>query len=288
VRIDADGAGEALVEFLARRYRHTSPEGWRARIVAGEVSVGGVAAAPELRLAAGDNVVWARPPWEEPEVPLRFTVLLEDEDLLAVNKPSGLPTLPAGGFLEHTLLAIVRQRRRDAAPVHRLGRATSGVVLFACSDRARSGLSEALRDRRVHKRYRALASGRVPGPFTVDAPIGPVPHAVLGTVHGASATGRVASSHVTVVEVRQDTTLVDVVIDTGRPHQIRIHLAAAGFPLAGDPLYGPGGVPLPGTRALPGDGGYLLHAHELRFAHPSSSAEVAVIAPPPTALDRTP
>ena len=137
----------------------------------------------------------------------------------------------------------------------------------------------------MQKRYRALASGRAERKrFSVELPIGPVPHAVLGTVHGVSPTGRRAVSDVRVLEERADMFLADVEIETGRPHQIRIHLAGAGHPLVGDPLYPVGGVPAMGTTALPGDPGYLLHAAELRFPHPQTGRLLRLRSEPPPPL----
>lgn len=135
----------------------------------------------------------------------------------------------------------------------------------------------------VGKRYRARASGR-PGPdeMTISARIGPVPHPVLGSVHAADPNGKPSLSRVTVLERYADSFLCDVRIETGRPHQIRIHLAAAGHPLVGDPLYAAGGLPAPGTCALPGDPGYLLHSAELSFLHPATGRiSVLTCEPPP-------
>ena len=280
--------GRTVLEYLAAAYRHTGAEGWRGRVAGGEVEVDGATAAPGDLLRPGAWVAWHRPPWDEPEVPRNFSVLLEDDAVVAVAKPSGLPTAPAGGFLEHTLLAFVRAVYPEAAPMHRLGRATSGVVLFAREPAARAALQEAFRARRIEKRYRALCVGAPASDvFTVEAPIGPVPHPLLGTVHAASSTGKQARSRVSVLERREGTSLLAVDIDTGRPHQIRIHLAHAGHPLAGDPLYGPGGMPLPGSRALPGDPGYLLHAERLGFSHPTTGLWTVVSAPCPPPLTTT-
>lgn len=276
-------AGGTVLAYLAARYRHTGAEEWAARIGRGEVTLDGAIAGADDRLRAGAWLVWERPPWDEPDVPLAFEVLHEDAATLAVAKPSGLPTVPAGGFLDHTLLARVRLRWPGATPLHRLGRGTSGVVLFARTAAARASLFAAFREGGVEKRYRALASGRIAGDrFAIEAPIGPVPHPVLGTVHGASPAGRPSRSRVTVLERRADATLVAVDLDTGRPHQIRIHLAVAGHPLVGDPLYGTGGVPRPG--ALPGDLGYLLHAWRLAFDHPVTGRRLELEAPPPSEL----
>ena len=167
-----------------------------------------------------------------------------------------------------------------ATLLHRLGRGTSGLVLFAHSDLARRELSAAFREGRITKVYRTLVSGSPAWEErTVDAPIGPVPHPLLGTIHAASPSGRHARSHARVVERRGDSTLLDVSIETGRPHQIRIHMASVGHPLVGDPLYLPGG--LARADALPGDEGYLLHAMRASFAHPGGgTCDLQVSAPP--------
>jgi len=276
-----------LIDYLSSRYRHSTAAEWRERIEAGRVRLDGRPTGPDRNLRRGQTLVWHRPPWSEPEAPGRFEILLEDRDLLAVDKPSGLPTLPGGGFLRSTLLNLVRAHAPDASPLHRLGRFTSGIVLFGRTRRARADLTAQWRSEEVRKRYRALASGTPAFErFCVSIPIGPVPHAVLGTVHGARPDGRRASTRVEVLERRGDAFLCDVRIATGRPHQIRIHLAAAGHPLLGDPLYASGGRPLPGTRALPGDPGYGLHAAELTFRHPRTGRTISIESPPPPHLER--
>lgn len=169
--------------------------------------------------------------------------------------------------------------------MHRLGRETSGIVLFARSRQAAAAIQAAWRGHQVDKRYRALGQGRPAwDELEVAAPIGPVPHPRLGTVQAASPGGKPALSRVRVLERRARGTLFEVRIDTGRPHQIRIHLAWAGHPLAGDPLYGPGGLPLAGLPGLPGDGGYFLHAERLAFVHPGTGRTLELWSPPPAEL----
>ncbi len=282
--IGREGSGSTVLAWLAARHRHSSESVWRARIEAGEVSIDGALASAGDALRAGQRLAWRRPPWEEPAVPLGFAVLHRDEHLLAVAKPHGLPAVPNGGFLEHTLLARVRRRHPEAVPLHRLGRFTSGLLLFARTDVARRAVAAAWREGRVEKEYRALVAG-VPRParFDVDVPIGLVAHPRLGSVHAAAAAGKKALSHVELVSARGDRSLVAVRIPTGRPHQIRIHLAAAGHPLVGDPLYVTGGVPGP-TPGLPGDGGYQLHAHRLALLHPATGERLELECPLPPSL----
>ncbi|MFA6028633.1 MAG: RluA family pseudouridine synthase [Elusimicrobiota bacterium] len=284
-RIDRRAEGRALVEHLGERYGHTGAPEWAARIAEGRVLVDGRPAGPGEILRRGQTVTWVRPPWEEPDAPLDYAVLHEDPHLLAVAKPSGLPTLPGAGFLENTLLARVRLTHPAAAPVHRLGRGTSGVVLFAKTPAAAHTLERLWREHHVVKVYRALAEGLPERDlFKVEVPIGPIPHPLLGTVHAASPKGKGARSHVRVLERREETTLVEVRIETGRPHQIRIHLAACGHPLAGDPLYAPGGGFRTDGAAVPGDAGYLLHALRLELPHPATGAPFIVEAPAPAVL----
>jgi 23S rRNA pseudouridine1911/1915/1917 synthase len=290
-QVGASSAGRAVLAHLSDRFSRAGAEEWRERIALGQVKLDDAPTTAETRLRAGQWLSWARPPWVEPPVPLDTAVLHQDEWLLAVAKPRGLPTMPGGGlYLEHTLLSVVRRRAPEASPMHRLGRDTSGVVLFARTAAASGIIQAAFRARRVGKVYLALSAGHPSlDAFSVTAPIGEVAHPLLGTVHAAVAGGRHATSHVRVLERRQEAgeppcTLVEVVIETGRPHQIRIHLAHAGHPLLGDPLYGAGGLPLAGTRALPGDPGYLLHAQRLEFAHPVSGAPLVIECAPPPAL----
>jgi 23S rRNA pseudouridine1911/1915/1917 synthase len=283
-RIEPDRAGRSVLAHLVAGYRHSSPDEWAARIAQGEVEIDGLRADVSTQLCAGQILVWHRPPWDEPDVPLHYEVLHEDEAILALVKPSGLPTMPAGGFLDHTLLSLVRQRYPDASPMHRLGRFTSGLVLFSRTREAASLMLRAWRAHEVKKRYRALGIGIAAADhFDIDAPIGRVPDRRLGTIHAATADGRPSHSTITVLERRDDCTLFAVGITTGRPHQIRIHLGVAGHPLAGDTVYGVGGVPK-SSPGLPGDGGFRLHSESLRFVHPLTEVEVTLEATPPLEL----
>jgi len=313
-----------LSAFYAGRYPHSDQAVWLQRLAAGQIWRNGRQLWADVTLAAGDRLVWHRPPWQEAAVPVLPSPLFDDGDLVVFNKPSGLPVLPAGGFLRHSVLGQLQSQgvvgaldpaSGDPRPVHRLGRFTSGLLVCARSTGARAWLSAQLRDstRAVasmhhsgtttrdacRKVYRALlnlplagspllALAAVPpssAEVVIDTPIGRRPHPRLGMIwcaaDPADPQGLPSQSCFRLVARRPESWLVQVTIATGRPHQIRIHAAAAGAPLLGDPLYRLGGQAGPG--ALPGDGGYHLHAHRLQLSRPDGRL-LELEAPLPPAL----
>ena len=308
----------SLSGFYAARYPHSCRDVWLQRLAAAEICRNGQRLQADGPLAPGDRLVWHRPPWQEAAVPGLPSPLFDDGDLLVIDKPSGLPVLPAGGFLEHTVLRLlereVAEGRLDAAaglprPVHRLGRFTSGLLVCARRPASRAWLSALLRDGTAavaqvgspgeapgamppacRKLYRALI-GPLPTPgagpaaagqsLRVCTPIGRRPHPLLGEIWAAGGQDALpAVSTFTLLERRAQGWLVAVSIATGRPHQIRIHAAALGAPLLGDPLYGPGGAVQ--DAVLPGAGGYQLHAHRLLLPLPAGQLlELEAPLPPP-------
>ena len=292
-RITKKMAGKTVLQYYTERYNHSSESEWESRIRSGVVRLGDrVCDASEI-LKVHQTLVYLRPPWEEPEVPRSIEILHEDTDLLVISKPSGLPVMPGGGFLEHTLLRLLAglYPENSPIPIHRLGRGTSGLMLLARSTVAKTELTRQMRDREIQKVYLALASGVIQCDwFSIETRIGKVPHPVLGELFAASPTGLEARSEVRVLERRSETrfdksTLAEVEIFTGRPHQIRIHLASVGHPLVGDPLYGSGGGAIVAQDwdeiAVPGDCGYFLHAQKLGFRHPRSGDRLEFIAQVP-------
>jgi 23S rRNA pseudouridine1911/1915/1917 synthase len=282
--VGGDGAGQTVLAFHVARFTHSPPEVWRDHVAAGRVLLNGRTTQADAVLRTGDRLEYRRPAWEEPEAPTAFDVAHEDDHVIAVVKPSGLQVLPAGRFLERTLLFAVRRAGpgRDAwSPLHRIGRGTSGLVLFGKTGLARAALTADWKAHRVGKLYLAeVTRADLPATLAVRTPIGRLPW--LGRhVWAASASGKPSLTRVRVL--RRDpvraVALVAAVPITGRPDQIRIHLAAAGAPLVGDPLFGPGGIPR--GHARPGDIGYRLHSARLRFRHPATGRVVRVRCPVP-------
>lgn len=311
-RIARAGSGMGLMAFYAERYGHSSREVWERRLAAGEISRNGVTLGADAVLAGGDRLVWRRPPWSEPAVPAHWGVIHDDGDLVVIDKPSGLPVLPAGGFLEHTVLRLLERRHGDdpagvPRPVHRLGRFTSGLLVCARRPATRAWLSAQLRESTgsvasgssggvgggvppCRKLYRALLlPGRLAlatgDSLAITTAIGRQPHPPLGEIWCAAEADDPAAlparSQLTLLANGSEADLVEVAIISGRPHQIRIHCAAIGAPLRGDPLYLPGGRARPG--GLPGEGGYRLQARWLRLHRPGGSV-LELEAPPAEGL----
>jgi 23S rRNA pseudouridine1911/1915/1917 synthase len=279
--------GQNLLSHLASLYPHSTPQAWQQSLNNGEVTLNGVIATGSESVTSGQTLVWNRPPWNEPDAPQDFEVLLNDPYLLAVNKPSGLPTIPGGGFMENTLLRLVKKQFPMANPVHRLGRATSGIVLFAKTPRAASNLCADWNTPRIQKIYRALAQNTAQHDvYEILTPIGLVPHPLLGLVWAANPGGKPSKSLAKVISRTTSTTTFEVSLYSGRPHQIRIHLASIGHPLVGDPLYGLSGLPLENLPGLPGDGGYFLHAQFLKFHHPITGEQINLEAALPSGFSK--
>lgn len=199
----------------------------------------------------------------------RLAIAYEDDAAIVVDKPAGMHVHPLGSYRTGTLLnALLWQcgARPDhpwgawrPSPLHRLDRPVSGLIVLG-KGAARVGVS---------RRYQALVVGDLVNDCTIDAPLGRDPaldyrRAIVAVAHG----GQQAVTHVTVVERRQATTLVEVTLDTGRTHQIRAHLASIGHPIVGDTLYAPGGARSDATDSI------ALHASELRLRHSTSAGEI--------------
>jgi 23S rRNA pseudouridine1911/1915/1917 synthase len=268
-------------------------------IAAGLVTVDGLPGREGMRLRPGAAVVVAGLPRApgpslRPE-PLPLRVVYEDEDIAVIDKPRGLVVHPAAGNPDGTLVNALLARYgrlegdaggdaleygEDVRPgiVHRLDKDTTGLLVVARSAAAGAGLRRQIAMREMSRRYLALVRGRPPERFTVDAPLGRSPdRRRMAVVEG----GRPARSHAERREAFPGSppyALLEVRLETGRTHQIRVHLAFAGHPVAGDPLYGRPAADREAGLDLPGQ---ALHAHRLEFTHPVSGRPLAFESAPP-------
>jgi 23S rRNA pseudouridine1911/1915/1917 synthase len=285
LRIDvpADAEGERLDQLLAE------PLGSRAQaqrlIDAGLVTVDGAVRPKRHRVVAGERVEVSPEPAAEPapgveEVP--FAVVFEDEHLLVVDKPAGVVVHPARGHRGATLAEALAGRAvggedpARAGIVHRLDRDTSGLLVVAKSQEVHRALQEAIRRRELRREYLALVEGCPPARSgTIDAPIGR-DRRVRTRMSTDTDVPRVARTHFELERALAGFALLRVTLETGRTHQIRVHLQAIGHAVAGDPEYG--------TEGALGLERQFLHAARLAFAHPVTGEALDVSAPLPPDL----
>jgi len=276
-------AGERA-DLIVARLGRISRSRARELVDASAVTVDGLPVASKRRLGAGEVLefeVPSPPPGLEGEA-VPFGVVYEDLHLVVVDKPAGLVTHPGAGHRTGTLAGGILHRWPQVRGVgaedrwgivHRLDRGTSGLLVVALTDDAYQGLRAAIRDRRVARRYLALVVGGPGIPTgTVDAPIGRDPG--RPTAMRVDPEGRPARTHFRTLESFEAFTLLECHLESGRTHQIRVHLASIGLPVAGDRVYG---------RAA-GSPRVFLHAAGLGFDHPLSGARIEVESPLPEDL----
>jgi 23S rRNA pseudouridine1911/1915/1917 synthase len=297
-RVGAEVAGARLDRFVAELPAVATRSQAKRLIDAGRVRVDGVVRKSSFPLRAGTEVaveLFETPKTTITPEPLPLVVLYEDSDLLAVDKPPGLVVHPAPGWRSGTLVNALAHRLGTLADVgaperpgivHRLDRDTSGVILVAKTAAAHRHLARQFRDRHVDKRYLAVVRGVVSAASgVVDRPIGRHPHERKRmSVH--SRRGRPAVTRWTVLERFHGATLLRVHPETGRTHQIRVHLAAIGHPVVGDPVYGVrrrGGAAAGPLATFPRQ---ALHAEEIRFRLPTGGTPIAIKSPLPPDLDQ--
>jgi 23S rRNA pseudouridine1911/1915/1917 synthase len=274
-RVPTESAGSRLDLFLVSALEGFTRAYLQGRIEAGEVSVGGRARRASYRLRAGEEVAVTVHPTPSatalvPE-PMPLAILYEDADVIVIDKPAGLVVHPGAGnwtgTLVHGILAHAPDVRTNDVMrpgiVHRLDKETSGVLIVARNDAAREFLARQLHDRTAEKRYTALVYGHLARDLTVDAPIARDPQ--QRTRMAVISTGRPATTTLHVAERLPGFTLLDVGLHTGRTHQIRVHCAHIGHPVAGDRRYA-------GRRPSPsGLTRQFLHAARLTISLPNGT-----------------
>jgi 23S rRNA pseudouridine1911/1915/1917 synthase len=212
------------------------------RMIRAQQALGGISLRPSSRVQAGQDLVLLRPAPDEPDVPRDYRVIYEDEQLIAIDKPAGLPVHATARYHKNTLTALLRERYPEGAVprlVHRLDRETSGVMLLARDRSAEVALKEALAARAVKKQYLAIVWGDPGEQGVVDGAIGPHPESGIRVKMCVRADGQHALTQFQRLERRRGYSLVEAWPKTGRQHQIRVHMQHAGSSIVGDKLYGP-------------------------------------------------
>ena len=285
--VDPYHDGWAVIDFLCDRFRYLDRETWTDRIERGRVRVNGVTGADSLTIRAGDLVEY-EVHVVEPAVDFAYTVVLEDDDLLAVSKSGNIPVHAGGKYFRHTLVARLRENtglKLDLA--HRLDRETSGLVVLTKSTDAARGMAAAFSGGAIEKTYVAVVHGHpAEAEFAVDEPIGradrsfPVARSVIDRAGGKSA-----ETGFRVIERLRDLAIIEARPLTGRKHQIRVHLEFAGHPIIGDKIYGmplalleesliaPESARVREHLVLPRQ---ALHAWRLSFPHPRTGEPVSL------------
>jgi 23S rRNA pseudouridine1911/1915/1917 synthase len=282
LRVDADDAGARLDAFLA------GPLGSRARaaraIAEGRVRVDGAVARKAHAVRAGELVEWEEAPEQDEEAtePAEFAVAYEDDHLLVVDKPAGVVVHPGRGRRSGTLAQALSDRAAGGQPeragiVHRLDRGTSGLLVVARSEAVHDALKAQIAARAIRREYLALVLGRPDSRTgTIDAPIGR-DRQLRTRISTDTDEPREARTHFALERALPEASLLRVTLETGRTHQIRVHLAAIGLPVAGDPEYGAAGAY--------GLERQFLHAARLAFTHPVTGTAIDISSPLPADLE---
>jgi len=287
-------SGWRLDHFLKRRIGRMSRT--RIQSIIGEqISFpDGRPARPSSPVRAGETILLRRPAPVEPEVPRHFDILFEDESVLVIDKPAGLPMHTTAKFWRNTLVALLRERYPDEQMeiAHRIDRETSGVLLIARNRQVASFLTRAFARRAVEKTYLALVKGHPPDEGKIDLPLRLLDtksRIMMGPVQDGS--GLTAVTQFRVVRRLPGHAVCEARPLTGRQHQIRVHFACIGHPIVGDKLYGAGEAlfmrscdePLTPELLACFDGlpRHALHAHRLTFPHPVGKHAVTIESPLP-------
>ncbi|BDF73040.1 pseudouridine synthase [Oscillospiraceae bacterium] len=289
--LEADRAGERCDQLLSRLLPGLTRSAAQRLLEEGAVTLNGAAVKKNYRAAPGDVLRVVLPdlaPVDLIAQDIPLDVAYEDDDVIVVNKPVGMVVHPAAGHPDGTLVNALLFHCGDSLSgingevrpgiVHRIDRDTSGLIIAAKNDFAHVCLAAQLQDHSLYREYEAVCAGNLKEDSgTVDAPI--ARHRTDRKKMAVDPQGRAAVTHYTVLERFGAATHIRCRLETGRTHQIRVHLAHLGHPLLGDTVYG-------AKRPYPGLAGQCLHARRLSFVHPRSGERVTVECPLPAWFDQ--
>ena len=287
-RVTDEDGGVRIDKYLTSVCEGLSRSYLQKLLKSGQVLVGGQGVKASYAVQEGDLIELEVPEAVEPEIlaePMDLDVLYEDEDIILINKPKGMVVHPAAGHYTHTLVNGLLDHCRGQLSgingvmrpgiVHRIDMDTTGVIIACKNDLAHSCLAEQLKEHSITRRYQAIVHGVLKeDEGTVDAPIGrhPVERKKMSINYN---NGREAVTHYKVLRRFRQYTHVECRLETGRTHQIRVHMASIHHPLLGDAVYGPSRCPIPGLQ------GQTLHAGVLGIRHPRTGAYMEFTAPLP-------
>ena len=288
LRGNPEDAGARLDAWLAERLPDLTRSAAARLCGEGRVTAGGRPLAKNYRLTGAEEIAVSLPdpePLDAVPQDIPLDVVYEDGDVIVVNKPVGMVVHPAAGHPDGTLVNALLYHCGESLSgingalrpgiVHRIDRDTSGLIIAAKNDRAHLALAEQLQDHSLFRLYPAVVLGGFREEHgTVDAPIARHPTDRKRMAVCRPGEGRTAITHYQVVDSREGYTHLTCRLETGRTHQIRVHMAHIGHPLLGDPVYGP-------KKPFPGLAGQCLHATQLTFTHPSTGERLTVEAPLP-------
>ena len=280
----ADGGEVRIDTYLAQQFPDKTRSHFKKLLQEEQVFVNGKSVRANYKVKNGDEIFVKEPPLRSLDLAaedLPLHILYEDADLAVIDKPKGMVVHPAVGNMEHTLVNALMYHIKDLSGingelrpgiVHRLDKDTSGLLLIAKNDKAHVELSRQIKEKTAKRNYLAIVHGNIrQDAFTVDKPI--ARHRTDRKKMDIRPDGRPAVTHFTVQERFGEYTLVKASLETGRTHQIRVHLKSVGHPVAGDQVYGP-------KKPALTEMGQLLHAGEITFVHPTTLQTMTFETPP--------
>ncbi|MDO4469180.1 MAG: RluA family pseudouridine synthase [Bacillota bacterium] len=293
LQVDSAYAGERIDKYLAEVMSDYSRSFLQKQLKDGNVSVNEKTAKASLKVAEDDEVRIFIPENKEPDIvpeDIPLDILYEDQQLLVVNKPKGMVVHPSAGHYSHTLVNALMFHCKDQLSgingvlrpgiVHRIDMDTTGALVVCKTDLAHQSLAEQLKIHSITRKYRAIVHGRLKEDFgTIEGTIGRHPTDRKKMAINVK-NGKPATTHYKVLERFDQFTYVECELETGRTHQIRVHMSSIGHPLLGDVVYGPK------KSAVPNLQGQTLHAMVLGFLHPVSNEYMEFTAPLPEYFEK--